>query len=169
MGKGILNYIGLFVLLVFLQLFLFNNIQISGFINPYVYVLFILLLPYETPGWALLIIGFFSGLVIDTFMNTYGMHSSATLFMAFMRPHILNLLTDRVDFDNKGRPSMAVNGVSWFLRYTIILVLAHHLFLFFVEAFSFTNFFLTVLRIILSTIATTSFIILGQFFTLRKV
>lgn len=49
MQNGLIKYSGLFVLLIFLQLFLFNNIQLSGYINPYFYILFILLLPYDTP------------------------------------------------------------------------------------------------------------------------
>jgi rod shape-determining protein MreD len=168
MAKDFLKYFGLFLLLLLLQLLIFNNIQISGYINPYVYVLFVLLLPYETPGWLLLILGFLSGLIIDAFMNTFGMHSSATLFMAFLRPHVLTLLIDRNDSGQKGSPSLALNGFVWILRYTLVLVLGHHLFLFFIESFSFTNFFPTILRIILSTIATSFFIVVGQFITLSK-
>jgi rod shape-determining protein MreD len=168
MGKDTLKYLGLFLLLIFLQLFLFNNIQLSGFINPYVYVLFILLLPYETSGWLLLLLGFFTGLVLDTFMNTFGMHTSATVFMAFMRPHVLNLLTDREDIDKKGNPSLSINGLSWFFRYTLLLVFAHHFLLFFIESFTFVNFFSTIWRIILSTLATTIFIIISQFLTFHR-
>ena len=56
-----------FVILVFIQVAILNNIQISGFINPYVYVLFILLLPFETPNWVLLVLSFFLGLSVDIF------------------------------------------------------------------------------------------------------
>ncbi|PKP38968.1 MAG: rod shape-determining protein MreD [Bacteroidetes bacterium HGW-Bacteroidetes-15] len=168
MGKDILKYFGLFVILILLQLLLFNNIQLSGFINPYIYVLFILVLPYETPGWLLLLLGFLSGFVLDTFMNTFGMHSSATLFMAFMRPIVLNMLTDREDIDKKGSPSMVINGLGWFLRYSIILILLHHFVLFFIESFTFFNFFSTLWRIILSTIVTSAFIVLSQFLTPQR-
>jgi hypothetical protein len=168
MAKDILKYIGLLSLLLILQLVIFNNIQISGFINPYIYILFILLLPYETPGWLLLILGFLTGLIVDTFMNTFGVHSSATLFMAFMRPYVLNILIDRNDSGQKGTPSLQLNGFGWVIRYTLVLVFAHHLFLFFIEVLSFSNFFLTILRVILSTIVTTLFIVLGQFLTESK-
>ncbi|MFP4557514.1 MAG: rod shape-determining protein MreD [Bacteroidales bacterium] len=164
----ILKYIGLLLLLVLLQLFLFNNIQLSGYINPYIYILFILLLPYSTPGWLLLVSGFFLGLIIDTFMNTYGMHSSATLFLAFARPYVLNLLADREDVDQKGRPSLSSNGMGWFVKYTLVAVFTHHLFLFFVESFTFANFFATILRVILSTLVTSFFIVIAQFLSLRK-
>lgn len=168
MEKSIIRYLGMFILLIVLQVLLFNNIQLSGYINPYVYVLFILLLPYETPGWLLLFLGFLTGLVVDTFMNTFGMHSSATLFMAFMRPYVLNMLTDREDIDQKGSPSMAINGWGWFLRYSIILVLLHHIVLFFIESFTFNNFFSTIWRITLSTIVTSLFVIISQFFQPKR-
>ncbi|MFO8021213.1 MAG: rod shape-determining protein MreD [Perlabentimonas sp.] len=164
----ILKYIGLLLLLVLLQLFLFNNIQLSGYINPYVYILFILLLPYAIPGWLLLLSGFFLGLILDVFMNTYGMHSSATLFLAFVRPYLLNLLADREDLDQKGRPSLSSNGIVWFVKYTVMAVFAHHLFLFFIESFTLTNFFATLLRVFLSTLVTSFFIIIAQFLSLRK-
>ena len=61
----ILKNIIRFVVLVFIQVAILNNIQISGFINPYMYVLFILLLPFETPNWILLVLSFFLGLSID--------------------------------------------------------------------------------------------------------
>ena len=78
----ILKNIIRFVVLVFIQVAILNNIQISGFINPYMYVLFILLLPFETPNWILLVLSFFLGLSIDIFSNTLGMHASASVFMA---------------------------------------------------------------------------------------
>ncbi|MDY0200516.1 MAG: rod shape-determining protein MreD [Tenuifilaceae bacterium] len=168
MAKEILKYIGLFVLLLTLQVFLFNNIQLSGYINPYVYILFILLLPYETPGWLLLGLGLVLGICVDSFMNTYGMHSSATLLLAFLRPCLLNLLANREDVDRKGSPSIYPNGFTWFFKYAFFLVLAHHFMLFFIESFSFATFFHTMLRVILSTIVTTSFILLSTFLFSKK-
>jgi rod shape-determining protein MreD len=168
MAKDILKHLGILFILLILQLVIFNNIQISGFINPYIYLLFILFLPYETPGWLLLILGFIAGLIVDTFMNTFGVHSSATLFMAFLRPYVLDILIDRNDSGQKGSPTMELNGLGWIIRYTLVLVFAHHFFLFFIEVFSFTNFFLTLLRVILSTLATTLFIVIIQFLTISK-
>lgn len=164
MGKNVLKYLGFFVMLIFLQLFLFNNIQLSGYINPYIYILFILALPFEIPGWGLLLLGFLTGITVDTFMNTYGMHSSATVFMAFVRPHLLNLITDRDDSNRKGSPIMAKGGFVWLLKYTFFLVLAHHILLFFIESFSFSTFFTSLWRAVVSTLVTTGFIILGTYF-----
>ncbi|MDD2277620.1 MAG: rod shape-determining protein MreD [Bacteroidales bacterium] len=168
MGKSIIRYAIWFVILILLQLVVFNNLQLSGYINPYIYVMFILILPYEISGWLLLIIGFLTGLTVDTFMNTFGMHSSATLLMAFLRPYVLTLFTDREDINPKGSPSMGINGFVWFLKYSIALIFMHHLSLFFIESFTFTNFFHTLWRVILSTLITTIFILIGQLLTVKK-
>ena len=160
MVKYFIRYGILFVVLILAQVFVFNNIQISGYINPYIYVLLILLLPYEIPGWALLLMGLLVGVSVDTFMNTYGIHSSATLFLAFLRPYVLQVLADRDDIDRKGSPSITSSGLVWFLKYVTILVFAHHLMLFFIESFSVLDFFTTFWRSVLSTLTTTAFIVI---------
>ena len=84
LGRNIIR----FAILVLIQILLLNNIQISGHIVPYFYILFILLMPFETPGWMLLFAGFALGLSVDMFGQTLGMHTSATVFMAFLRPYL---------------------------------------------------------------------------------
>lgn len=86
MIRDLLKYTIMLVVLVLLQVLLLNNIQFSGYINPYMYVLFILLLPFETPRYLLLLLGFFLGLLVDIFSNTPGFHASATTFLAFCAP-----------------------------------------------------------------------------------
>ncbi len=168
MSKQIARYALVFVLLIALQILVLNNIKLGGFINPYIYILFIMLLPFEIPGWILLILGFLTGLTIDAYSGTLGMHSSATLFIAFLRPTILsNISTYELD-DKKGRPTMSMNDLGWFIKYTLIMVFAHHFVLFYLETFSFTHFFATLLRVFLSSILTVFFILLSQFFLLRR-
>ena len=168
MSKQITRYALIFVTLIALQILILNNIRLGGFINPYVYILFIMLLPFEIPGWILLILGFLTGLIIDAFSGTLGMHSSATLFIAFIRPAVLsNISTYELD-DKKGSPTMSMNDIGWFIKYTLIMVFAHHFILFYLEAFSFTHFFATLLRVFLSSILTVFFILLSQFFVIRK-
>lgn len=168
MSKQLIRYALTFVALIALQLLVLNNINLGGYINPYVYILFIMLLPFEIPGWILLILGFLTGLIIDAFSGTLGMHSSATLFIAFIRPTVLsNISTYELD-DKKGSPTMSMNDIGWFIKYTLVMVFAHHFVLFYLETFSFTHFFATLLRIILSSILTVLFILLSQFFVIRR-
>jgi len=157
-----------FIILVLLQVTIFNNIQLNGFINPYLYVLFILLLPFETPPWLLLFLSFLMGLSIDVFSNTIGMHASACVFMAFLRPFILNFVSVRDNYESSIEQGIYVYGFSWFFKYALILILAHHSFLFIVEVFSFNNFGDTVLRIILSTLFTLTLVVTSQFIIAKK-
>jgi rod shape-determining protein MreD len=168
MIKDVGKYFVYFALLVLLQIFVLNNIQLSGYINPMIYILFILLLPFEISGWLLLLLGFATGLTIDMFMNTLGMHSSATIAMAYARPHVISFLSQRVDADYKGAPTMKVTGLQWYVRYTVTLVFIHHFFLFFIETLSFIHFLPTLWRIIVSTLITSSVVLLVQYFTVQK-
>jgi rod shape-determining protein MreD len=91
MINSIFRYGLIFVLLILLQVLLFNNIQFSGYINPYIYVMFILLLPVEIPAWLMLLLSFATGVIIDYFSGSPGVHSSATVLAGFVRPlHVSN-------------------------------------------------------------------------------
>jgi rod shape-determining protein MreD len=168
MIKGVARYILLFVVIVLVQVLVLNNIQLSGFINPYLYVLFLLLLPFETPNWFQLFLGFFLGLTIDIFSGTIGIHTSATVFLAYLRPHILNLMAPREGYETGTLPRIYYYGFRWFLQYTVILVLAHHIFLFFMEAFRFSDFFTTLLRALVSAFFSILLILISQFIFNRK-
>lgn len=157
-----------FVLLVLIQILVLNNIQLSGYINPYFYVLFILLMPFETPGWMVTLIGFFLGLSIDLFANTPGMHAAATAFMGYLRLFVLRYMEPRDGYEPGTFPRIFYYGFNWFLKYALILTLAHHLVLFFVEAFHFTAAGQILLRVILSTLFSVSLIIISQYLVFRK-
>lgn len=159
-----LRYTGIFVLLILLQVLLFNNIMFSGYVNPYVYILLIMILPVEIPAWLLLIISFITGLVIDIFSGTIGMHTSATVITGFLRPYVLRIVAPRDGFDSGDIPSMELYGPRWFFIYSLVIVFIHHLSLFYLEVFSFADFFRTLLRVILSTGFTVVFILLMEYY-----
>ncbi len=164
----ILKNILRFILSVLVQVTILNNIQVSGYVNPYIYVLFILALPFEIPNWLLLCVSFFLGLTVDVFTGTLGMNASASVFMGYLRPYILQLLAPRDGYEIGMFPNVACYGFSWFFRYASILVLAHHTFLFFIEVFSFANFSETLLRIFVSTILSLTLIFITEFFFAKK-
>ncbi|MDR2037423.1 MAG: hypothetical protein LBQ60_05820 [Bacteroidales bacterium] len=157
-----------FVLLVFIQLFILNNIQFSGFVNPYLYVLFILWLPFETPAWLLLLSSFAIGMVIDVASATIGYHTIATVFMAYLRFHLLGFIAPHDGYEPGMSPTVPSLGFSWFMKYITILVLAHHLVLFWVESFGFNDFLPATLRAVASSIFTILLILLCQFLTARS-
>ena len=166
--NSILRYTGVFFLLITLQLLIFNNIEFSGYVNPYVYVMFILILPFSIPSWILLLLAFVTGLAVDLFSGTLGVHTFATVMAGFVRPRILSLNITAEVTDPDLSPSSHRNGLRWFFIYTLTVVFIHHLALFFVEVFSFSNFLHTLLRVLLSTIATTFFIIIFDIIRPRR-
>jgi rod shape-determining protein MreD len=162
------KYLLMYVFLVLFQVLILNNIQFSGYINPYMYVLFILLLPFEIPSWLLLLFGFVLGLSMDLFTHTIGMHTSATVIMAFLRPYVLNLFAPRDGYETGTYPRISYYGLSWFFKYAAILVFLHHFVLFYLEIFRLSEFFATFFRVIASSIVSLVFIILSQYVVFRK-
>jgi rod shape-determining protein MreD len=141
MINSILRFGLIFILLILLQVLLFNNIQFSGYVNPYVYILFILLLPIEIPSWLLLLLSFVTGLIIDFFMGSPGMHTSATVLAGFVRPYVLRIVSPKDGYESGPDPSMLTYGFRWFFSYALLMVLVHHTFLFYLEVFRFADFF----------------------------
>ncbi|MBL4668206.1 MAG: rod shape-determining protein MreD [Flavobacteriales bacterium] len=86
---NVIKYGASFILLVLFQGLILNNVEFGGYVVPFLYVFFILSLPFETPNWIVLLLGFALGVAIDSFTSTLGMHTSATVFMAFCRAYLL--------------------------------------------------------------------------------
>jgi len=160
----ILKYCGLFILLVLIQGLMLNNVEIGGYVVPFLYVVFILALPFDTPNWLVLILGFILGVFIDCFVSTLGMHTSATLVMAFCRAYLLKLITPRGGYEFNSKPNIQHMGLTWYLLYAVVLVFIHHMFLFYIESFKLTQFFYTFGRAISSTFFTVVLILIVQLF-----
>jgi rod shape-determining protein MreD len=139
-----------FVVLVLLQVLVINHIRLGGYVHPYIYMIFIMLLPFSTPKWQLLVLGFALGLTVDLFTGTLGLHAGATTLMAFCRPSIIKLVSGNQKFENITEPNLGQLGGIWFFRYALCLVFIHHLALFFLESFSFRLIGQVMLRILLS-------------------
>lgn len=155
MKNSWLKYPVRFAALLLLQVLVLNNLNLGGYIHPLVYVLFILLLPVQMNKNLVLVIAFFTGLTVDYFANTLGLHAGSSVFLAYLRPGVLNLFFKPVDFSQ--HEELGVKKIGWggFFRYTIVLVFFHHLALFAFETLEFSNFHITLLRIGASTLVTT--------------
>lgn len=164
MINSILRFGLILIVLVLLQVLLFNNIQFSGYVNPYIYIIFILLLPVEIPSWLLLLLSFGTGMIIDLYSGSPGMHSSASVLAGFVRPYVLRLISPRDGYETGAQPSMLIYGFRWFLLYSVIIVIVHHTALFYLEVFRFTDFFRTFLRVMLSSVFTIIFVLIIEFY-----
>lgn len=152
-----------FVFLIFFQVLVLNHIYLGGFINPYLYVYFILLMPFETPRWMLLFSGFIVGMGIDIFTNTIGLNAAACVLMAFLRPFVITIISSGPESLIGDTPSLRNQGVKWFLYYAGSLVLVHHLALFYLEIFRLNEFFLTFTRVLLSSVFTLTLVMISEY------
>ncbi len=162
------KYIIIFVVSVILQVLIFNKFLIASVVAPFMYILFIVLLPFDTPRSLLLFLSLGLGFTVDIFTNTPGVHASACLLIGFVRPGILGLLTSRETLDSVDSPRVKSMGFNWFATYVTFLVVIHHLFLFFIEAFTFQGFLITLLRVVLSSVLSIILIVLSQFLIFRN-
>ncbi len=168
MNNQVIRNIVRFLVLAAIQVVILNRIHFLGFINPYLYVLFILLLPFETPRWQLLAFSFLMGLTMDAFSNSFGLHAGACTLMAYSRPAILRLLTSRKEYEPGLRPGIKDLGFNWFLSYSGVLILIHHSFLFYMEVFQFREFFFTLFKVVANSSVTLLLVFISQYLFYRK-
>lgn len=164
----ILSYLLRFVAILLLQILVVNNIELSGYINPYIYVVFILMLPVSIKPWQIVVISFLTGAVMDAFSSTPGLHIAACNFMGFMRIHYLRATTTKEDMEGRIVPSISQKGIVWFSVYGFVMIFLHHLLLFFLEIYGFHEFFATLTRVFFSTLVTLLLIIVGQLLFFRS-
>ena len=129
----------------------------------YLYVYFILLLPFEISGWLLLVFSFFLGFSIDVFSGSMGMHAAASVFMAFFRPTIIKSIASGKEYEPSMQPSIRDLGFRWFFSYALLLIFIHHFALFYIEVFRFSDFFSTFQRVLYSTGFTLVLVIITQY------
>lgn len=152
MNSTLLVNILRFILLLAVQIIIFNNMNFLGYISPFPYLLFIILYPVNANKSVLLIASFLLGLIMDMFSNSGGIHATACLVLAFLRPYIFKFAFG-LSYEYQ---TIKLNDVITPERFSFILlsVVIHHFTLFLLEAFQF-NFFLDILlRTLLSTIFT---------------
>ena len=162
-SSNILKLAIIFVVSILLQLLIFNNLEISGFINPYIYIIAIMAMPYGTSTGMLMTVSFAAGLTLDLFCDTPGMHAAACVVIGYLRQYILKFIAFRDAYKADDMPSADTYGIVWYFKYTALMVSAHHIVLFFIEQFDTMFFWPTLLRIILSIAATTALIVMAQY------
>tara|TARA_B100001113_G_scaffold110614_1_gene89751 strand:- start:115 stop:621 length:507 start_codon:yes stop_codon:yes gene_type:complete len=160
MNRDNILYIFQFFLLLFLQSFLLNNINLFGFINPNLYLLFLIVYRLDGNPTLLIIVGFVMGLLLDLLTQGSGGHTIATLTIAFLRLSIIKF-SFGVNYDV---PMGMIRGslLSQRLMYLILMVVIHHLVLYSVVYFSFNN----TITILKNTLFTSFFTFIMVFISL---
>ncbi len=142
-----------FILLLLLQVLLLNNVNLFGYLTPYLYVLFIVLYPINSDRGLFLILAFLLGMCVDIFSNSGGIHAAACVTMAYLRPFMLKA-SFGVSYEYN---AIKIKDMPLGSRITFVigLVLVHHLVLFCLEIFSFSHLVLILKQTLLTVVFTT--------------
>ena len=161
-------YIGLFAAVVLLQVFLFDNLSISVYLNPLVYVVFIALLPLDAQPVTVLGSGLLLGITMDCAMGAAGINTIATLPIAFFRPSLAEMICGRENVREGGIPAPDRLGTRKFFLFLLTLTIIHHTIFFLLEALSWSLMPHTILRIVISSaISVASGWIIARIFTAK--
>jgi len=161
MNKNFLTYFFRFILIVLLQIFVLNKISLWGFVMPVVFISFIFSLPFQTPKWAVILLGFLIGIIIDFFTGIIGIQALAMLIISFIRPFIIRILL-RKEREEHLRPILLDMRFFWYFQYAFLLTFIYHSVYFFVDVLSFYNFSHTMLVILSNTVCSLVCIFLIQ-------
>jgi hypothetical protein len=168
MIRLIAKYVIYFVFLVLIQVTVLNHINFMDHVNPYIYILFILALPFSVSKSGVLLLSFLMGFTIDLFVATPGINAAAMVFLGFLRNILLPFLEPRDNYEPGTHPSVAEYGWAWYMRYAVILVVLHHIALFFLDAFSLKNGGTTLIYSLYSSVFTLILIVLSQSSTSKR-
>ncbi|MDO7744545.1 MAG: rod shape-determining protein MreD [Pedobacter sp.] len=149
-------------LLISIQVLFLRNMSFYNLATPFTYILFLLLLPFSTPNILLYLIAFGTGITLDAFYDTIGVHTAACVTLVFVRILFISVTVSRDNFDEP-EPSLGNMGFRWFSLYALLCTFAHHIVLFFLEAFKLTELSYTLLRCLLSGIFTLFTVLLVEF------
>ncbi len=162
------RYVLIFVLLIVAQVLVFNHVYVSGFLNAYPYVLFLLILPSDTNRALLLLVAFVGGITVDIFSDSGGVHAAACVPLAYMRHFMLSTTTSLESKNDSFEPNLYYFDFRRYLTYAGVLIFVHHSIVCFMEVFEFSHILSTLLKIVGSTIFTLTFVVLIQYIFFKK-
>jgi rod shape-determining protein MreD len=152
MNSALLVNIFRFIMLLAIQVVIFNNMNFLGYISPFPYILYIILYPVNSNKSGLVLSSFLIGLMMDMFCNSGGIHATACLILAYYRPYIFKF-SFGLSYEYQ---TIKLNESLTPERFSFILVsvLLHHIVLFVLEAFEFQFIWDILLRTLFSSIFT---------------
>ena len=157
-----------FVFFLIAQAFIFNQLEIGLGIQLMVYPLYIFLLPLGMNVFLLMLISFGLGFCIDLFSNTYGLHASSALVIAYGRSYLLKLFEPRDGFDPGIELTIYSIGYTWFAYVFGTFLLVHTMWFFLIEQFKWSEFWYVVLKTVLGVPMSLIICVLLQFLFFKK-
>jgi len=156
----------LFLWTIFIQIFILNNIQLSGYINPYYYLIFILYIPSKYPKFTILLLSFLIGFVIDLFSQSYGIHAFTSVLIAYLKI----VWTSKIAASKDTEELIEINNlsISDFITLSCYFILIHHFTLFFLERLNLYEIASILSSTIASSIFTLFLFIIHKLFSIKK-
>ena len=127
--------IGRYIVVMMLQVLLFDQLQLWGVCHPYIYILCLLMMPITLPHSVDMFIGAAVGIIMDVFCNSLGIHTASCILLMFIRPYVLGAMINDKDRLNE-QISLHSIGMEALIKYVVILVMIHHLTVFLLAAWS---------------------------------
>ena len=143
--------IGRYVVVMLLQVLLFDQLQLWGVCHPYVYVLCLLMMPITLPHTVEMLIDAGVGLVMDVFCNSLGVHTASCILLMFIRPYLLGAFVNDTDRLNE-QISLRSIGMEALIKYVVILVVIHHLMVFTLAAWSWSHIWFVLIETLVSSL-----------------
>jgi rod shape-determining protein MreD len=159
-----------FIILILVQFYVLDKVHLHQMVTPYIYLLFIIWMPFNiSRGWQM-VIAFILGYTLDSFRQHPGFHAAACVMIAYFRPFLINILIPQEGADtNYEEPSArSMGGLLPYMVYAGVLTLLHHSWLFFLEAMEVGNFWYFIVKTLLSTIITLCLIFVAELLFSRK-
>ena len=153
-SKQIVRY----VLVMMLQVLLFDQLQLFGVCHPYIYILCLLMMPITLSHSADMLIGAAVGLVMDVFYNSLGIHMASCILLMFIRPYLLGAIVSDKDRLNE-QICLRALGIEALIKYVVILVVIHHLTVFMLAAWSWAHIGFVLMETLVSGLITSTIII----------
>ena len=157
-----------FFLYVLFQVLLLKNFILFDTAFCFLYVACILLLPLELGPLSLMLIAFLTGFSVDLFYDSLGVNAAASVFISFLRPYWLSVITPRGGYEEIEIPNLKTMDFGWFFTYALPMVFIHHFVLFYLEAGGFHFFFFTFSKVLFTTFLTFFVIVLTQYLFYKK-
>lgn len=156
-------------LLIFLiQVLVFRTTSLFGVASCFIYLGFIIQLPFSFPPVAVLFITFCYAFCVDLFFDTPGIHTAAALIIMYLRPNIIRFLTPQGGYETMENVSVFTMGFQWHMVYAFIVIFVHTFIVFSIESLSYFNLGILLLKVFLTTLLTLFTVLLYQFLFLYK-
>jgi len=141
-----------FILLLLIQVLVLSHVNFMGYINPYIYILFIILFPLKNNRMLFILLSFLLGLFVDMFLDSGGIHAAAAVTIAFIRPAALKFSFGAL-YDHQ-TIKFSSTDFGQRITYISILTIIHHFILFSLDFFNLSKILLILKNTLFSSIFT---------------